>query len=280
MSGIAGALLFDDAFEASKLVARATNRMRYLGPDGLAHWSSGRVAMGQCMLRVVPEAAREVLPLADEERGLVLVWDGRLDNRDALYSALKPDFPSRGEPDSRYVLEAYARWGEACPQHLLGDFAFAVWDDRKQLMFCARDPVGACRFSYTRSAHFFAFATESEALAGLPGIGAEPNENYIAHMLVPKFQNRGDRGSWLRNIHALLPGESLSVAPGGEVSFRKYRTFDAGDYRHYRSYQECEAHFLSIFGHAFARFIKTKTVAVFYNKLLYISALIFLYVFY
>ena len=65
MSGIVGVLLFDDAFDASKLVARATNRMRYLGPDGLEHWSSGRVALGQCMLRAVPEAAQEVLPLAD-----------------------------------------------------------------------------------------------------------------------------------------------------------------------------------------------------------------------
>ena len=65
MSGIAGALLFDDAFGASDLVARVTDRMRYLGSDGLAHWSCGRVAMGQCMLRAVPEAAREALPLAD-----------------------------------------------------------------------------------------------------------------------------------------------------------------------------------------------------------------------
>ena len=65
MSGIAGALLFEDAFDASKLVASGTNRMHYLGPDGLAHWSSGRVALWQCMLRAVPEAAREVLPLAD-----------------------------------------------------------------------------------------------------------------------------------------------------------------------------------------------------------------------
>jgi len=46
MSGIAGALLFDDAFDASDLGARVTDRMRYLGPDGLVHWSSGRVAMG------------------------------------------------------------------------------------------------------------------------------------------------------------------------------------------------------------------------------------------
>ena len=65
MSGITCALLFDGAFDASDLVARATNRMRYLGPDGLAHWSSARVALGQCMLRAVPEAALEVLPLSD-----------------------------------------------------------------------------------------------------------------------------------------------------------------------------------------------------------------------
>jgi asparagine synthase (glutamine-hydrolysing) len=250
MSGIAGALLFDDALDATDLVARITNRMQHLGPDGLEHRSSGRVGMGQCMLRATPEAALEVLPLADEERGLVMVWDGRLDNRDELYSALKPNFRSQGEPDSRYVLEAYARWGEECPQHLLGDFAFAVWDDRRQSMFCARDPVGACRLSYAQSAHFFAFATEPEALACLPGVGAEPNENYIAQMLVREFRNRKDRSSWLRNIHSLLPGESLWVSLRGDVSIKKYWTFEAGDFRQYSSYQDCEAHFLSIFGQA------------------------------
>jgi len=65
MSGIAVALVFDDCFDASDLVARVTDRMRNWGPDGLEHWSSVRVAMGQCMLRAVPEAALEVLPLAD-----------------------------------------------------------------------------------------------------------------------------------------------------------------------------------------------------------------------
>lgn len=65
MSGIVGVLLFDDAFDVSDLVARVTSRMRDWGPDGLKHWSSVRVAMGQCMLRAVPEAAQEVLPLAD-----------------------------------------------------------------------------------------------------------------------------------------------------------------------------------------------------------------------
>ena len=146
------------------------------GPDGIGHWSSGPLALGHCMLRTTPESAQETQPLVDTERGLVLVMDGRVDNRDELHDRLKPRFPRHGTPDSSYVAEAYLRWGNDCPRHLLGDFAFAVWDLKLHRLFCARDIMGGCSFAYVLNKQLFAFASESEALLGLPGVSTAPTK--------------------------------------------------------------------------------------------------------
>ena len=250
MSGIAGLLVFDESLDAAALTRQITDRMPHRGPDGVAQWSSGRLALGHCLLRTTPEAATESQPLVDTERGLVLVWDGRLDNRDELFEALQPRFPRQGTPDAAYALEAYVRWGENCPARLLGDFAFALWDSKRHALFCARDVMGGAPFAYVANERFFAFASEGEALIGLPGVSAAPNEQLIAHLLLPQFRNRGDRRTWQHVVLALLAGESLVVEEGGNHRIGRYRTLDVPAERRYRSDAECQAHFLEVFGEA------------------------------
>lgn len=73
--------------------------------------------------------------------GVVAVWDGRLDDRDALAASLGLD-PTRIEDDLELILEAYARWGNETWGRLLGDWALALWDPRHECLYLARDPFG------------------------------------------------------------------------------------------------------------------------------------------
>jgi len=250
MSGIAGILSFDKSVQTSVLIKRLISGLAHRGPDGMNHWASGHVSMGCCLLRNTPQARAEKQPLVTRQQDLALVMDGRLDNRNELFEQLKPDFPRDLAPDSAFVLAAYLCWGEDCPRYLLGDFAFVIWDARRQKMFCARDRMGAAGFSFHYGKHFFAFATGSEALLSLPGVNNTPNKNYIACIFVPEFENRGDRHSWYQDVKGLLPGESLSVDIDGELRIQRYCDFEPMDDRRYASYGESEEHFLSVFGRA------------------------------
>jgi asparagine synthase (glutamine-hydrolysing) len=81
--------------------------------------------------------------------GLILAADARLDNRKELLDALAADLPGTPE-DADLILAAYLKWGESCPECLLGDFAFAVWDPRNRRLFAARDHLGVRSLYWTR----------------------------------------------------------------------------------------------------------------------------------
>lgn len=250
MSGIAGVFLFDHSLVARLLAERIAGKMAHRAPHGTEYWSSGPVALAHGMLRNTPEAAAEAQPLIDTQRGLILVMDGRLDNRDELHASLKPRFAKNGTPDSAYVLEAYVRWGDQCPGRLLGDFAFAVWDLKNRRFFCARDAMGGAQFAYVLNDRLFAFASEWEALLGLPGVSAAPNEDRIAGMLVNRIVDFNDRRSWQQDILALMAGESMAVEDDGPDRISLYGKLEPCPARSYASDGECREHFLEIFGEA------------------------------
>src|SRR5690349_3439820 len=113
------------------------------GPDGAGQWIAGAAGLGQRMLWTTPESLHESQPLRNRRGDLVLTTDARLDNRPELIAALGLGNRPPGQlSDGELLLAAYERWGEQCPGHLLGDFAFAIWDERRRILFAARDHLG------------------------------------------------------------------------------------------------------------------------------------------
>jgi len=248
MSGIAGIVRFDGAPVEPGLIESMTAAMSHRGPDGIAHWSKGSVALGQCMLRTTPESLEETQPLANEDASLILVMDGRIDNREELLLEMRRNGVAlRGQSDANLVLGAYRLWGEDSPRHLLGDFAFAVWDEHRQHLFCARDHFGVKPFYYFRSAQLLAFASEEEAFFGLPGVTGNPNEDRIAYLLVPSFEAFDFNVSWLRDILKLGAGNSMSVPVDGRVSTRTYWRLESMEELRYKTDAEYEEAFRSVF---------------------------------
>ena len=258
MSGIAGIVRFDGAPVEAGQIASITSAMATRGPDGIQHWIAGSVGLGHCMLRTTPESHDEIQPLTNEDKSVVLVMDGRLDNRGELKQELRRrGIQVRSHTDTELVLGAYQLWGEDSPLHLLGAFAFAVWDARRHELFCARDHLGVKPFHYFSDEKFLAFASDEEAFLQIREVPREPNEDRIACVLVPELSGYDFDASWLKSIVKLPPGKTLSVRCGGQKITRTYWQLQNQDENRFASDLECEKAFRTVFSEAVRRRIRT-----------------------
>ena len=223
MSAVCGIFRRDGGPAGTVLIQGMLGKLLHRGPDGQSAWSNDVVAFGHSMLHITPESLEERLPCADLEGGLAITAEARIDNRSELITTLGLTGPHRELSDSFLILKAYRKWGEDAPFHLLGDFAFAIWDERKQTLFCAVDSVGIKSFYYYLSDRVFAFASEIKALLALPEVPCRLSEMRIAEYLVTLFEDR--TGTSYEGISRLPGGYALKVDPQ-KHSVRKYWALD------------------------------------------------------
>lgn len=227
MSAIAGLVHLDGSPASRELVAEMLEIVKYRGPDGRAVWARGPAAIGHALLATTPEAVGKPQPVVFEKEGLVLTFHGRIDNREELLPALR-DLPEidRSSSDAEMVLGSYALWGTKAPSRLLGDFAFAVWDQKARLLFCCRDPLGVKPFYYRFDNRRFIFASDLRQLLCDPDYRREPNELMMGMYLAGIFPEREQ--TLYRNILRLPPGHSLMLDQTGlrKWQYWKFRPAD------------------------------------------------------
>ena len=184
MSAIAGLCLFDGRVAERDVLTRMIGTMPHRSSDGTGVWNAGPVGLAHGAFHTTPESLHEVLPLTNAAGTLTITADARIDNRDTLIESLSLPVASSPITDGALILAAYEAWGEACLERLIGDFAFAIWDEAEQKLFCARDHFGVKPFYYHHEpGHGFVFGTEIKAIlaAGVPG---HLNETRVADYLV------------------------------------------------------------------------------------------------
>ncbi len=226
MSAIVGVCFFDGRPVDRDELARMTDRLAHRGPDGAGTWAEGSVGLGNCLLWTTTESRNERLPRTDASGDLAITADARIDNRDDLIAALgltdrQPESPTDGD----LILAAYERWGEDCVAHLVGDFAFTIWDGRRQALFCARDHLGVKPFYYHRSDRLFAFASEIKALFCLPDVPRRLDEVRVGDYLVPMLEDKAV--TFYRDILRLPPAQAMTVSEAG-ARIRRYWQLDPG----------------------------------------------------
>jgi asparagine synthase (glutamine-hydrolysing) len=180
------------------------------GPDGYHVRTDGPIALGHCLLRTTPESRHEQQPFRSDDKGLSIVFDGRLDNREELLEAFTRErLQPAAEFDAAYVLCAYQLWGEDCASRLLGDFGLAIWDARHRHLFCARDVLGVKPFYYHAGREVFLFASEPRALLRHPAVSRRVNEGMVGEFLsvVTSLDE-----TLLADIQRLPPACRLSVS--------------------------------------------------------------------
>lgn len=220
MSAICGILRFDGNDVSARAIDRMAQAMKHRGGDGIATVELGKLALGHCLLRVNREDLHEAQPIVD--RDAVLVADLRLDNREELAASLGiAESEQATMPDSEMLLRAWRHWGDDCAAHLLGDFAFAIYDRARGTLLLGRDHMGQRVVQYHLGDGFFAFATDMPGLFACGGVPQRLNEGELARRLLMSAE-RIEGELIYSGVHPLSGGTCLKLGADGTMSITRY----------------------------------------------------------
>jgi len=146
--------------------------------DGKSSWASDHIGLGCVHQFNTPESLHEKLPYQDPD-GFVISSSARIDNREELWSMVKPRKKLTEITDSELILATYKKLGAKCPQKILGDFAFAIWDPINQFLFAATDILGTKTFYFSQTQDSIFFSSVPSCLFRA-GISREINKVKLA----------------------------------------------------------------------------------------------------
>lgn len=217
MSGVA-AIVQTPTFapDQSRYLDRMLAASAHRGPDGTSVWRDGCAALGYLAFETIDDAP-ESQPLVDTARGLALVFDGRLDDRDALATAL--DAAQQRWTDARLALEAFARWDAGAPARMLGDFAWIGWDARRRRLVAARDHLGVRPLHFHTATGLVLAASDVAQILAHPSVPREPDLGSVADLLSLDVPNGA--ATLLRGVGRVPPGHVL-VFEDGRLALREY----------------------------------------------------------
>jgi len=272
LSGFVGILNLDGAPVDGDLLQRLTHFLEFRGPDGEGCWRDGAVGLGHTLLRVTPEGTPETPFNADRDkqpadlgRRLWIVGDARIDGREELITKLKAKSASAGElslsaPDSQLILLAYDAWDEACVEHLIGDFSFAIWDARARKLFCARDQFGVKPFFYAHSGSLLIFSNTLDCIRQHPAVSHRLNDLAIADFLLFDMNQDPATTSFV-DIQRLPPAHTLTCERE-QVSVRRYWELSVTTPIHLSRDAEYIERFLELLDLAVADRLRTNSAGV------------------
>ena len=113
--------------------------------------------------------------------------------------------------DGDLALAAFDKWGENCPEYLVGEYSFAIWDSRKRHLFCCRDQMGACPFFYFLGPARLVFASDLREILRLPQVPRKLNVQKLFTMTVPGGQKLYPEETFHSGIRCLPPGSWMIV---------------------------------------------------------------------
>lgn len=261
MSGFVCIWHRDDKPLERALLQSWTDFLSYRGPDDREIWIDNSMGMGHALLRTARESQSEQQPASLEGRYRI-VADARLDAREGLLVELqrakRKVFSST--PDCELILHAYAVWGSACVDHLLGDFSFVLWDGARKQLFCARDPFGIKPFYYAQLGEIFLCSNTLNCVRLHPHVTKELNEAAVGDFLL--FGMNYDNATTIfRDIRRLPPAHSLTVSSRG-LQVRRYWQPPTDGRIRYSKPEEYIENFQSILEKAVADRLRTDRVGI------------------
>lgn len=220
MCGIAGIMCRDGDGLDHDVLQSMTERMLHRGPDDSGFWHGSHMQLAFCRLAIVDLSAGRQ-PIANEDGTIWLVFNGEIYN----YEQLRIELQKQGHQfttnsDSEVIVHLYEQYGMQCVHQLRGMFAFAIWDSKQRLLFCARDPFGIKPLYYSPQGDCLLFASEIKsllvALEQRPAMNVESLYNFLSFQYVPEPL------TMFNGIYKLPPAHMLIARPNGDVRVERY----------------------------------------------------------
>ena len=189
------------------------------GPDGSGIYLDDRIGLGHARLSII-DLSGGFQPIHNEDETLWIVFNGEIFN----YPEIRRKLIQRGhrfytESDTEVILHLYEDHGAACLDSLNGQFAFAIWDARKNELFLARDRLGILPLHYTVQNGSLLFASEIKSIFAVHGIARSIDP--IAMDQIFTFWTTLPGRTAFQDIHELPAGHFMKAA-GGAIELQKY----------------------------------------------------------
>ncbi len=219
MCGIVGIVNSDRTDVDRPLLARMCDAISHRGPDDDGFYFQGPAGLGMRRLSIIDVKGGHQ-PIHNQDRTAWIVFNGEIYN----YRELRAKLEDLGHTfytnsDTEAIVHAYDQYGADCPNHLRGMFAFAIWDERTEELFIARDRVGKKPLLYANVNGQFIFGSEFSALLQHSGISKDVDHealhHYLSFMCVPAPLTA------YRAIRKLEPAHSLRWRRG-EITTQRY----------------------------------------------------------
>lgn len=256
MSGIGGIFFRDGRPANVDSLKKMATSMAHRGPHGEGVWARGPAGFVHRLLATCPEGV-ERQPLADRNGELCITFDGRVDNREELFTALEiAQGAWEAMSDAVLVLAAYRQWGEECAGKILGDFAFAIGDQAQRKIFCVRDAMGIKPFFYFLDDQKFVFASEMQAIFASGEVERRADLTAVARYLTGDFANPEQT---LYQGVGRLPARYALTVNKERVDKRAYWDLDPTRTVRYANDAEYAEHFREILSAAVRSRLRSRT---------------------
>jgi asparagine synthase (glutamine-hydrolysing) len=214
------------------------------GPDDEGAYGTTNLSILYRAFHTTKESRNETQPHISQS-GVVITWDGRLDNRADLIRRLR-DTLTISADDVSIVAAAYDEWGANCFSKLVGDWAVSIWDSTSRSLILAKDPIGTRHLYYSIDNDRITWSTILDPLVLFANKPFALCEEYIAgwFSLFPAAHRTPYIG-----IHSVPPSFSV-VIRNGQQTMAQYWDFDPDKQIRYHTDEEYEEHFRAVFGDA------------------------------
>lgn len=265
MSGIFGLIRIDGETLDLALIQSLTNTLGVRGPDSQTTWQDGSVALGHALLRTGENLDADRQPLTLDGASWI-VADARVDARDDLATQLDRSVETTlcAATDAELILRAYLKWGEGCVDHLLGDYAFVVWDHHARRLFCARDHMGVKPLYYAQAGPWLLISNALECIRSHPAVSDRLNDLAIADFLLFGF-NQDPASTAFGDISRVPAAHTLSwsATTATRVAVHRYWTMPVEEPIRYRRERDFTDRFLELLRQAVIDRLRIDRVGIF-----------------
>ena len=191
------------------------------GPDDGGYYQHSKINFAHRRLKIFDLSDFGSQPMTDKELGLAMVFNGAIYNFPELKNELKGlGYQFKSTSDSEVILKAYHAWGIDAVSRIEGMFAFAIYDERKQLLILARDRMGIKPLYYSHTKGGFKFASTLPALIKFSDVDTDINPQALQYYLM--FHMVPEPHTLLKGVNKLEPGTIATIDSKGYMEIKPY----------------------------------------------------------